>query len=102
MLFSDLVGFTAICATATPMDVISLLQSLYTQFDGFCDDLDVYKVRPTITLVHSIERHYGIHRYRALGSFDMNGTTHLFTEWPAMQPPPPRAAVAYHESYFYS
>jgi len=44
MLFSDLVGFTAICATATPMDVISLLQSLYTQFDGFCDDLDVYKV----------------------------------------------------------
>ena len=48
MLFSDLVGFTAICATATPMDVISLLQSLYTQFDAFCDHLDVYKVMQII------------------------------------------------------
>ena len=45
MLFSDLVGFTAMCATATPMDVISLLQSLYTQFDVFCGQLDIYKVR---------------------------------------------------------
>lgn len=44
MLFSDLVGFTAICATATPMEVISLLQSLYTQFDVLCGDLDIYKV----------------------------------------------------------
>ena len=26
MLFSDLVGFTAICASATPMEIISLLQ----------------------------------------------------------------------------
>lgn len=45
MLFSDLVGFTAICATATPMEIISLLQSLYTQFDVLCGDLDIYKVR---------------------------------------------------------
>ena len=44
MLFSDLVGFTAICATATPMEVISLLQSLYTRFDALCGHLDVYKV----------------------------------------------------------
>lgn len=44
MLFSDLVGFTAICATATPMEIISLLQSLYTQFDVLCGDLDIYKV----------------------------------------------------------
>lgn len=44
MLFSDLVGFTAICSTATPMEIISLLQSLYTQFDVLCGDLDIYKV----------------------------------------------------------
>lgn len=44
MLFSDIVGFTSICATATPMMVINMLQNLYNQFDLFCGQLDVYKV----------------------------------------------------------
>ncbi|KAJ8676637.1 hypothetical protein QAD02_012424 [Eretmocerus hayati] len=44
MLFSDIVGFTAICSTATPMMVINMLQNLYQQFDSYCGLLDVYKV----------------------------------------------------------
>ncbi|XP_065345705.1 head-specific guanylate cyclase isoform X2 [Cloeon dipterum] len=44
MLFSDIVGFTAICSTATPLEVITMLQSLYNQFDKLCGLLDVYKV----------------------------------------------------------
>ncbi|KAF2360650.1 Heme-NO binding [Trinorchestia longiramus] len=43
MLFSDIVGFTSICSTATPFMVISMLQDLYTKFDVFCGQLDVYK-----------------------------------------------------------
>ncbi|XP_024085223.1 head-specific guanylate cyclase [Cimex lectularius] len=44
MLFSDIVGFTSICSTATPFMVINMLQCLYNQFDIFCGKLDVYKV----------------------------------------------------------
>lgn len=45
MLFSDIVGFTSICATATPMMVIAMLEDLYSVFDVFCGELDVYKVK---------------------------------------------------------
>lgn len=48
MLFSDIVGFTAICSSASPMAVINMLNELYTQFDVFCGEIDVYKVSVVI------------------------------------------------------
>uniref|UniRef100_A0A1I8N3V3 guanylate cyclase n=1 Tax=Musca domestica TaxID=7370 RepID=A0A1I8N3V3_MUSDO len=44
ILFSDIVGFTSICSRATPFMVINMLESLYKDFDEFCDMFDVYKV----------------------------------------------------------
>lgn len=44
ILFSDIVGFTNICSRATPFMVINMLESLYKDFDEFCDMFDVYKV----------------------------------------------------------
>ena len=45
ILFSDVVGFTSICSMLTPMEVITMLNSMYTMFDKCLESHDVYKVK---------------------------------------------------------
>ncbi len=47
VLVSDIVGFTAMCGDerVVPMDIVRLLNKLYTQFDQLCSLHDVYKVK---------------------------------------------------------
>lgn len=44
LLYSDIVGFTAICSKAQPIEIIEMLKLLYTDFDNYCGLLDIYKI----------------------------------------------------------
>ncbi|XP_042196017.1 soluble guanylate cyclase 88E-like [Callorhinchus milii] len=44
LLFSDVVGFTRICSHITPMQVVSMLNTMYTVFDTLSEKHQVFKV----------------------------------------------------------
>ena len=44
VMFTDVVGFTAICSRSSPMQVVAMLNKLYLTVDEKIEDYDVYKI----------------------------------------------------------
>lgn len=43
-MFSDVVTFTNICAACEPIDIVHMLNSMYSKFDRLTNIHDIYKV----------------------------------------------------------
>ncbi|CAJ0958486.1 unnamed protein product, partial [Mesorhabditis belari] len=44
VLFSDVVGFTKLCSSSTPLEVVNMLNSVYSGFDAVINKHEAYKV----------------------------------------------------------
>lgn len=44
ILFADIVGFTALCAQSSPVQVVTMLNVLYLNVDTIVTEHDAYKV----------------------------------------------------------
>lgn len=74
ILFSDIVTFTNIAAAVQPMDIVNMLNDLYSKFDALTNDNQVYKVRAWHAYINIVLpiNHLYIHRHTSFAQIQRN------------------------------
>ncbi len=86
LFFSDIVGFTHLCSESSPIEIVSMLNELYSFFDAAIAQHDAYKVGETVYFLSSPLAPYSSNKVRDVGvpsamplTFGFNKCSQCFT-----------------------